>query len=101
MTVNITNSMAVIIATFINVSVPATASAFETSLPAATAAPFALSNQLPIIGNTNDTENIPAPPINDNPNAPVFGKYSDTKPSIVGQKKQIPAAKTAAAPTAA
>ena len=44
---------------------------------------------------------MPAPPINDKPNAPVFGKYSETKPSMVGQKKQTPAAKTNAAPKAA
>ncbi len=88
-------------ATFKRVSLPATASAFATSVPELTAAAFALSNHLPITGNTKETENIPAPPINDKPNAPVFGRYSDTKPSIVGQKKQIPTANTAAAPTAA
>src|SRR6188474_1162832 len=96
-----TNKIAGMIATFISVSVPATASAFETSLPAATAASFALSNHFPITGNTSETENIPAPPINDNPSAPVLGKYSETNPNIVGQKKQIPAANTAAAPKAA
>lgn len=96
-----TSRIAGMIATFNKVSVPATASAFETSVPASTAEVFALSNHLPITGNTSETENIPAPPINDNPNAPVLGRYSDTKPSIVGQKKQMPAAKTAAAPKAA
>src|SRR5215831_11653051 len=99
--VKTTSRIAGIKATFNKVSEPATASAFATSSPAATAVCFALSNHFPMIGNTRETENIPAPPINDNPNAPVFGKYSDTNPSIVGQKKQIPAANTAAAPKAA
>ena len=96
----ITRSMAGIIATFNNVSVPAAASAFEISF-LLQLLPFCLVKPFPITGNINETENIPAPPINDKPNAPVFGKYSETNPSIVGQKKQIPAAKTAAAPNAA
>ena len=33
-----------------------------------------------------DTANIPAPPIKLIPTAPVFGKFSDTKPNMVGQK---------------
>ena len=88
------------IATFMSVSDPAAASAVAASTPAAAAFAFASSNNLPIIGTTSDTENIPAPPINDKPRAPVFGKYSETKPSMVGQKKQMPAAKMNAAPNA-
>lgn len=58
---------------------------------------LALSIKLPITGKTTDTESIPAPPIIDNPKAPVSGRYSATKPSIVGQKNVTPTAKTAAA----
>ena len=47
-----------------------------------------------VIGITSEEENIPAPPINERPRAPVLGKYSETNPSMVGQKKQMPAAKT-------
>ncbi len=89
------------IATLKKVSEPAMASALATSLPAIRADSLALSNHLPMIGNISEVENIPAPPINDKPNAPVLGRYSETNPSIVGQKKQIPTAKTAAAPNAA
>ena len=32
------------------------------------------------------------------PSAPVLGKFSETKPTMVGQKKHTPKAKTAAAP---
>ena len=88
-------------ATFRNVSEPAIASALTASTPLVTAAVFALSNHLPITGIIKAVENIPAPPINDKPKAPVLGRYSETKPSIVGQKKQIPIAKTKAAPKAA
>ena len=93
--------MAGIMATFKRVSLPAAASALTTSFPELTAASFALSNHLPIAGSIKETENIPAPPISDKPKAPVFGRYSETKPNMVGQKKQIPTAKTAAAPKAA
>src|SRR5215207_6903980 len=93
--------MAGIIATFKKVLEPAIASAFVTSSPAAIAVALYLSYHLPITGNIKETENIPAPPINDRPKAPVLGKYSDTKPSMVGQKKQIPIAKIKAAPKAA
>jgi len=55
---------------------------------------------LPIRGKINDTENIPVPPIRAKPMAPVLGRYSDTKPSMVGQKKQMPAANMKAAPNA-
>src|SRR3982751_2132121 len=96
---NATKTIAGIIATFIKVFEPATASGLAE--PAATAAALKSSYHLPMIGITSDVENIPAPPINDKPSAPVLGKYSETKPSIVGQKKQIPAAKTNAAPNAA
>src|SRR6516225_5049378 len=95
----ITKTIAGIMATFIKVFDPATASGFDA--PLATAALLKLSYHLPIIGMTRDVENIPAPPIKDNPSAPVLGRYSETKPSIVGQKKQMPAAKTNAAPKAA
>src|SRR5436190_21497738 len=87
------------IATFINVFEPASASGVAE--PAAIAAALKSSYHLPIIGIIKEVENMPAPPINDKPNAPVFGRYSETNPSIVGQKKQMPAAKTKAAPNAA
>src|SRR6056297_1977228 len=58
---------------------------------------LALSIRLPIIGSTIETESIPAAPIMDKPKAPVSGRYSATKPSIVGQKKVTPIAKTPAA----
>lgn len=58
---------------------------------------LASSINFPMSGKTTETDNIPAPPIIDNPNAPVSGRYSATKPSIVGQKKVTPTAKTAAA----
>lgn len=93
--------MAGMIATFINVSDPAIAFALATSIPSVMAFAFALSSHFPITGKINETENIPAPPINESPNAPVFGKYSDTNPSIVGQKKQMPIANMAAEPKAA
>src|SRR6185503_15441512 len=54
-----------------------------------------------IMGTTSEVENIPAPPIMESPRAPVLGRYSETKPNIVGQKKQTPSAKTKAAPNAA
>src|SRR5690349_12053464 len=98
---NTTNTMAGMIATFKNVLEPAMASACSAVLPAATAASLNLSYHPPINGITNEVENIPAPPIKERPRAPVLGKYSETKPSIVGQKKQMPAAKTSAAPKAA
>ena len=88
-------------ATFMKVSEPANDSACDGSIPWAIAFALASSSHLPITGKINDTENIPAPPINERPSAPDLGTYSDTKPSIVGQKKQIPTAKTAAAPKAA
>src|SRR6186713_819886 len=88
------------IATFINVLEPATASAATGSDPAAMAPALKLSYHFPIKGRINETENMPAPPISDSPRAPVLGRYSDTKPSIVGQKKQMPDAKTSAAPKA-
>ena len=50
-------------------------------------------------GSTIETENIPIPPINESPNAPVSGKFSATNANIVGQKKQMPIAKTPAAGT--
>ena len=86
------------IATLMNVFEPASASGAAEF--AATAAALNWSYHLPIIGIASEDENMPAPPINDKPKAPVSGRYSDTKPSIVGQKKQIPAAKTNAAPKA-
>ena len=97
--INTTKTIAGIMATFINVWEPASASGVAE--PAATAADLKSSYHLPMIGMISDVENIPAPPINDKPKAPVFGKYSETKPSMVGQKKQMPAAKTNAAPNAA
>src|SRR5579863_3606285 len=87
-------------ATVINVVEPAIASAADDPAPDAIAEAFALSNHFPIRGRTREVENMPAPPISDSPRAPVFGRYSDTNPSMVGQKKQIPAAKTSAAPKA-
>src|SRR5690349_16959538 len=98
---NMMKRIAGIMATFIKVLEPAIASASADVEPLEIAAFLKPSNHLPIIGITNEVENIPAPPINERPSAPVLGKYSDTKPSIVGQKKQIPAAKTNAAPNAA
>src|SRR5688500_17116486 len=97
MTSKITGKMA----TLKNVSEPAMASALAASFPAIMADSFALSYHLPMIGSISAVENIPAPPIKDKPNAPVLGRYSETNPSIVGQKKQIPTANTAAAPKAA
>ena len=46
----------------------------------------AVSIDLPIIGNTMEVATIPAPPITDNPSAPLFGTYSEMNPSMVGQK---------------
>src|SRR5215469_8117929 len=96
-----TRTIAGMMATFKNVFEPAIASAWVAVLPAATAVALKLSYHLPINGITSEVENIPAPPINERPSAPVLGKYSETNPSIVGQKKQMPAAKTKAAPNAA
>src|SRR5580658_816450 len=87
-------------ATVIKVFDPAIASAADDAAPDAMAEPFALSYHFPIRGRINDVENMPAPPISDSPRAPVRGRYSDTNPSMVGQKKQIPTAKTSAAPKA-
>src|SRR5579863_10093557 len=84
-------------ATVMNVLEPAIASAADDPAPDAIAAAFALSNHFPITGRINEVENMPAPPISDSPRAPVLGRYSETNPSMVGQKKQIPAAKTSAA----
>ena len=42
-------------------------------------------------------ESNPTPPIRDKPKGPVFGKFSDTNPIMVGQKKHIPTANTPAA----
>src|SRR5579871_2326337 len=95
-----TNKIAGIMATFKKVLEPATASACGPVNPLATAADLKSSYHLPIKGIMIAVENMPAPPINDKPNAPVLGKYSETKPSMVGQKKQTPAAKTKAAPNA-
>jgi hypothetical protein len=86
--------------TFRKVSEPAAELAAASSSPEAKAAAFALSYHPPIMGRIREVENIPAPPISESPNAPVFGVYSDTNPSMVGQKKQIPTAKTMAAPIA-
>ena len=88
-------------ATFKNVFEPAMASACAPEYPNCAAVALKLSYHLPISGITSDEENMPAPPISERPSAPVFGRYSDTNPSMVGQKKQIPAAKTNAAPNAA
>src|SRR4051812_40732398 len=96
---NTTKTTAGMIATLMNVWEPASASGVAE--PAATAAALKSSYHLPMIGIIKEVENIPAPPISDKPKAPVLGKYSETKPSIVGQKKQMPAAKTNAAPNAA
>ena len=74
------------IATFIKVFDPAIWSASVEVAPVAIAAALNLSNQFPITGSISDTENIPAPPISESPNAPDFGTYSATKPSMVGQK---------------
>ena len=87
-------------ATFKNVTEPANLSAASAFEPALIAALCALSNHEPITGNMNDTDSMPAPPINDKPRAPVSGIVSDTKPSMVGQKKQMPEAKTNAAQNA-
>ena len=37
------------------------------------------SINLPICGKTKETDNIPAPPINDKPKAPLSGIFSETK----------------------
>ena len=58
-------------------------------------APASVNN--PVIGRKMDVDNIPAPPKIDNPRAPLSGILSETKPSIVGQKKQTPIANTVAA----
>ena len=65
------------------------ASASGVAEPAVTAAALKSSYHLPIIGIMSEVEKHPAPPINDSsPNAPVLGRYSDTKPSMVGQKNR-------------
>src|SRR5579872_6118395 len=89
-----------IIATVIKVLDPAIASAADDPAPDATAAAFAPSYHFPIRGRIREVENMPAPPISESPIVPVLGRYSDTNPSMVGQKKHIPAAKTSAAPKA-
>src|SRR4051812_20971698 len=96
-----TISIAGMMATLRKVFDPATASAPAALVPEATAAALKSSYHFPISGRISETENIPAPPISERPSAPDLGTYSATKPSIVGQKKQIPAANTSAAPNAA
>ncbi len=60
-----------------------------------------LSAISPSIGAaTSPTIPIPAPPMSASPSAPVRGIRSDTKPSIVGQMKQMPSANTVAAANA-
>lgn len=59
--------------------------------------PTELSKKRPIRGNIRDTESIPNPPINDIPNAPLSGIFSEMKARVVGQKKVIPTANTPAA----
>ena len=59
--------------------------------------PTAVSRIRPIIGMTTDTDNIPTPPIIESPKAPLCGKFSAMNASVVGQKKVMPTAKTAAA----
>lgn len=46
-------------------------------------------------------ESKPTAPIRDNPSGPDLGKFSDTNPIMVGQKKHMPTAKTPAAAKAA
>ena len=99
--VKTTNKIAGITATFKNVLEPAIASAAAALAPELMALAWKLSYQCPIMGTMREVENIPAPPIIERPSAPVSGRYSDTKPSIVGQKKQTPNAKTKAAAKAA
>src|SRR5665647_2377533 len=100
-TVKTTNNMAGITATFKKVLEPAIASAAAVVAPLLIAPALKPSYQCPIIGTMRDVENMPAPPIIERPSAPVSGRYSDTNPSIVGQKKQTPSAKTKAAAKAA
>jgi len=59
--------------------------------------PIAVSSIRPMIGRTTDTESIPSPPIMDSPNAPLCGRFSEINASVVGQKKVMPIANTAAA----
>ena len=93
--------MAGMIATFKNVLELAILFASLGDAPEWMAASLKFSNHLPIIGKINATDSIPPPPIRDKPKAPVLGRYSETNPSMVGQKKQIPTANTIAAPKAA
>ena len=58
-----------------------------------TSLPEVLSSRRPIKGKTRETENIPSPPINDKPNAPLSGMFSDIYANVVGQKNVIPIAK--------
>ena len=58
---------------------------------------LALSRMFPIMGNTIETDSIPAPPMIESPKAPLSGIYSATNDSIVGQKNVMPTAKMAAA----
>ena len=65
---------------------PATTSAASCAIPAFKAITFSSSSHDPITGFHIPVANIPAPPTRDIPRAPVFGRYSETKPIMVGQK---------------
>ena len=74
----------------------AAALSVSTEVPSGIAFAMPASYQRPMTGSTKPALSMPAPPMIARPRAPVFGKRSFTKPSIVGQKKQTPNAKTVA-----
>jgi hypothetical protein len=56
-----------------------------------------LSYHFPIRGSMSEVENMPAPPINERPSAPVFGKYSETNPTWLARRNKYPLQKQGSA----
>src|SRR5690554_6829777 len=59
----------------------------STEKPSGTIDNSCISYSCPNQGSTKAVDSNPAPPMRDKPIGPVFGKFSETKPIIVGQKK--------------